>query len=129
VNALVHFERDAPDHRIFVIAGRNTYSAGQNFVNEVERSTDAVFVGEPTGSRPNMIGENTTVVLPYSGVTASISSRMFQDSHAQDDRIWIAPHVPVVLTSADYFANRDPVLEAVCAIIDATPGGTGRPDR
>jgi hypothetical protein len=117
VNALVHFETDAPDHRIYGIAGRNTFSAAQNFINVVEGMTDAIFVGEPTGSRPNMIGESTTVILPYSGLRTSISSRLFQDSHAHDDRVWIPPDVPVTMTSTDYFENRDPVLDAVFELI------------
>jgi hypothetical protein len=34
-----------------------------------------------------------------------------------DTRRWIAPDVPVSQTSADYFANRDPVMDAVYNII------------
>jgi hypothetical protein len=49
VRALIRFESGASDRRIFVLAGRHTFSAAQNFVNRVERLTDAVFVGEPTG--------------------------------------------------------------------------------
>jgi tetratricopeptide (TPR) repeat protein len=119
VRALIRFEHEEPDRRIFVLAGRHTFSAAQNFVNWVERLTDAVFVGEPTGSRPNFTGETTPVTLPYSGLQGSISSRYWQDSHANDDRIWIAPDIPVGLSSEDYFSNRDPVLEAVLRLIES----------
>ncbi len=119
VRALIQFEHGAPDRRIFVLAGRHTFSAAQNFVNRVERLTDAVFVGEPTGSRPNFTGETTPVTLPYSGLQGSISSRYWQDSHANDDRLWIAPDVPAGLSSEDYFSNRDPVLEAVLRLIES----------
>lgn len=119
VRTLIQFEQGASDRRIFVLAGRHTFSAAQNFVNWVERLTDAVFVGEPTGSRPNFTGETTPVRLPYSGLQGSISSRYWQDSHATDDRVWIAPDIPVGLSSDDYFSNRDPVLEAVLRLIES----------
>ena len=119
VRTLIQFEQGAPDRRIFVLAGRHTFSAAQNFVNWVDRLTDAVFVGEPTGSRPNFTGETTPVRLPYSGLQGSISSRYWQDSHATDDRVWIAPDIPVGLSSEDYFGNRDPVLDAVLRLIES----------
>jgi tetratricopeptide (TPR) repeat protein len=119
VRSLIRFESGAPDRRIFVLPGRHTFSAAQNFVNWVERLTDAVFVGEPTGSRPNFTGETTPVTLPYSGLQGSISSRYWQDSHSNDDRLWIAPDIPVGLSSADYFSNRDPVLAAVLRLIES----------
>src|SRR5512143_1832200 len=39
---------DRPD-RLFVIVGRRTFSAGQQFANLLEAWTQATFVGEPTG--------------------------------------------------------------------------------
>lgn len=38
---------------LFVIIGRNTFSAAQNSATLLDRHTHAVFVGEPTGSRPS----------------------------------------------------------------------------
>lgn len=118
VRTLVWWEQDAPDRRIFVVTGRNTFSAAQNFVNRVERWTDAFFVGEPSSSRPNFTGEETPLVLPYSGVRGSISNRHWQDSDPDDRRPWIAPDVPIALTSADYFAGRDPALQAIFELLD-----------
>lgn len=117
VRAMIWWEQEAPGHRIFVLTGRNTFSAAQNFINRVERWTDATFVGEPSSSRPNFSGEETNVVLPYSRVRATISTLYWQDSDPDDRRPWIAPRVPVTLSSEDYFANRDPVLEAVLRIV------------
>lgn len=117
VRALIAFEQSGPGHRVYVIAGRNTFSAAQNFINDMERMTDATFAGEPSSSRPNFVGEDTELRLPYSGIVGSMSSRYFQDSDPLDERHWIAPGIPVRLSSADYFANRDPVLEAVLEAI------------
>jgi hypothetical protein len=77
--------------KLFVITGRFTFSAAMNFASDMEQQTEALFVGEPTGSRPNHL----------------------QDSTADDTREWIEPDIPVLLTSADFFARRDPVLEAI----------------
>lgn len=119
VRTLVWWQEEDADHRIFVLTGRNTFSAAQSFITHLDRWTDAVFVGEPSSSRPNHAGESTNVVLPYSRVRASVSTLYWQDSDPDDRRPWIAPRVPVALTSEDYFANRDPALEAVLAIIGA----------
>ncbi len=122
VHTLVWWEQDAPGRRIFVITGRNTFSAAQNFINRIERWTDALFVGEPSSSRPNFAGEETNLLLPYSRVRGSISTRYWQDSDPGDNRSWIAPRVPVRLTADDYFSNRDPALETIFRIIAARQG-------
>jgi hypothetical protein len=49
---------------LFVIIGRLTFSAAQNIATALEEHTDATFVGEPTGSRPNFIGETIPFELP-----------------------------------------------------------------
>ena len=118
VRALVEFDA-SPEHRVFVVTGRNTFSAAQNFINRVERLVDAVFVGEPSSSSPNFTGEESDVLLPYSRLRASISSRYWQDSDPGDDRPWIAPHVPVELTAEEYFTGVDPALEAILSVLSA----------
>ncbi len=117
LKTLLFYELTQPDGRIFALIGRNTFSAAQNFTNDVDRLTAAVFVGEPTGSRPSFVGESTRVVLPYSDVGVSISTRLHQHAYATDRRIWVAPDIPVALSSTDYFANRDPALAAILEII------------
>ncbi len=112
LRSLIHFETTTGG-QLYVLMGRNTYSAAQVFLTDVERLTDAILVGEPSGSRPNMVSEESSVILPFSGTIASISCRYFQQSWPGDDRVWIVPDIPIVLTVADYRAGRDPVLEVV----------------
>ncbi|HEX6574878.1 MAG TPA: hypothetical protein VF042_07880, partial [Gemmatimonadaceae bacterium] len=116
--ALAQFVHDNPSRRLYVITGRLTFSAAQNFAATVEHYIpQVIFVGEPTGSRPNFIGESTPVTLPYSGTRAIISSRWNQNTDFTDGRMWIAPEIPIPLSSKDYFAGRDPVVSGIIAII------------
>lgn len=117
VKTLIEFEQRSATHKIYVITGRNTFSAAQNFINRIEQWTDAVFIGEPSASSPNFVGEETSLLLPYSKIRGSISNRYWQDSQPYDQRPWISPAIPVQPTAADYFAGRDAALEAVLEII------------
>jgi hypothetical protein len=113
---LVWFTAAAPAHRLFVLMGRNTFSAAQSFLNRLEHDTPAILVGEPSSSHPDFAGEDTALRLPWSGVRGSISSR-FHMVDGADTRVWIAPDLPVRLTSADWLGGRDPALDAVLEVI------------
>jgi len=113
VRALVEFELRGDGREIYILTGRHTFSAAQNFINQVEKWTDAKFIGEPSASSPNFVGEETNLRLPYSQLIGSISTQYWQDSSPNDTRLWIPIDLPVELSAADYFAGRDPVLEAV----------------
>ena len=103
----------SPENRVFVLMGRNTFSAAQNFINRVERWTNATFVGEASSSSPNFVGEENDIVLPYSRVRGSLSNLYWQDSDPWDNRPWITPDLPVVLTAKQYIEGLDPVLQLV----------------
>jgi len=108
-------KRDALNRRghLFVLTGRNTFSAAQNFVNEMEKHTNVLFAGEPTGARPNHYGDPVPVKLPNSGIEIRVSTLFWQDAHPADDRKATAPQLSVEPTAADYIAGRDPALDAV----------------
>ncbi len=95
-----------------VIIGRQTFSASTNFATEVDRDTAAIFVGEPTGGRPNLYGDTRSVQLPNSGLTVQVSSRYWDFGGPDDHRPWIAPDVSAELSSDDFVRGRDPVLAA-----------------
>lgn len=98
--------------RLVVISGRHTFSAAQIFLGRAEHEAGAEIVGEPSASRPNFVGEENPVLLPYSGALASVSN-LYHESIPGDTRPWIEPKPRIILSSRDYFANRDPVLEAI----------------
>ena len=49
--------------KLFTIISRHTFSAAQNLVNELEKYTNTIFVGEPTGENVNFYGDSTRIVL------------------------------------------------------------------
>jgi hypothetical protein len=53
-----------------------------------------------------------SVNLPSSGIKVNVSSRYYDFASPDDLRPWIEPEIPVELSSADYFAGFDPVLQA-----------------
>lgn len=99
--------------RLFVIAGRHTFSAAMIFAEQLERYAHAIFVGEPTGSSPNFVGETNFRQLPYSKMWVSLSNLYWQNSTATDQRIWIAPKLYAPPTFKSYQQGQDPALEAI----------------
>lgn len=60
--------------KFFTIIGRETFSAAQNLVNQLEKYTNVIFVGEPTSGRPNHYGDAHSLTLPNSGLVARAST-------------------------------------------------------
>jgi len=101
--------------RLFVLIGRSTFSAAANFATDLERETGAIFAGEDLGGSPNLYGDARPIDLPYGPHDLYLATRYWQRSTPDDTRITIEPSIRVGLSSADYFAGRDPVLDAVIA--------------
>ena len=110
--------------RLFVLVGRSTFSAAMMLSVDIERHTNAIFVGEPTGSKPNHYGDSRKVQLPNSGITVRLSSLEWQYSRPSDDRPWIAPHIRVEYLSSHFEENDDPVFQAVWGESTGTDSNT-----
>jgi hypothetical protein len=96
---------------LFVIIGRSTFSSAILNAVGLRRDTAATLIGEPTAGKPNHFGEVRKFALPNSGIEVSYSTKYFRAS--DDDGPSLMPDILVELTSADYLAGRDPVLEAI----------------
>jgi len=99
--------------KLFTIIGRQTFSAAGNLTNEMRINTNTMFVGEPSGFRPNMYGDPAALILPNSKIKVMLSTLWWQDNDPRDNRPWQAPDLAVESSFADYRAGRDPVLEVV----------------
>lgn len=116
---LVHGLIRNPKLPVFVLIGRRTFSAAVNFATELEQNTNAIFVGEPTGGRPNGFGDSRKVVLPSSGLTVRVSTLYHQESDPRDSRDSIPPHLTVSASSVDFIAHRDLALQTATHIAEA----------
>ncbi|WP_223786584.1 TPR end-of-group domain-containing protein [Marinicella meishanensis] len=101
-------------NRLFIIIGRNTFSATMPPIAALDKWSDAIFVGEPTGTRPNFIAEGNMFRLPYSGVVASVSNNYWQGGfNSQDSRLWIAPELGAEPNALDFQNNIDPAMQRI----------------
>jgi hypothetical protein len=114
---LVKFEARNLEGKVFVLMGRGTYSAAQNLLTEISVQTNAILVGERSSSKPSFIGESGWFQLPYSGLIGVAASQYHNSSEAEDFRKWIAPHIPVSLSSKDYFNGQDKALNIIMEVI------------
>jgi hypothetical protein len=117
-------KRPKINHRghFFVIIGRSTQSAAENLVDRLQRDTEAVFVGEPTGERPNMFGDPQSFVLPESRIAVNISSLYWQDMGPRDNRDTTGPEIAAELTEHDFEAGLDPAMEAIAHPLEPSFG-------
>lgn len=99
--------------RLYALIGRNTYSAAENFITDLDRLTDVVFVGEPSGAKPATHGNESSITLPWSGLQGGLSAVYWQIGDARDKRLWIAPALFVPPAAQDWLSNRDAAMEVV----------------
>jgi tetratricopeptide (TPR) repeat protein len=99
--------------KLFTIISRHTFSAAQNLVNELEKYTNTIFVGEPTGENVNFYGDSTPITLPNSALVVRTSTLWWQNLDPRDRRRWTGPQIAAELTSTDYLTNNDPALKAI----------------
>ncbi len=93
---------------------------GQLHAPRSSRSTQATFVGEAPGGGLNFWDDVTwehldDYVVP---MRVAISVRYWEKSTPDDPRLTIEPDLAVPTLAADYFAGRDPVLQAALTPMD-----------
>jgi hypothetical protein len=106
--------------KLFVIVGRQTFSAAINVANLLAQHTNAILVGEPPSDFPNFVGESNLVTMPYSQSRALISNLYWQYSSPQDYGIYVAPTVYAPPVFKLFRENRDPAMEAILAYGEKT---------
>ena len=100
---------------LFVIIGPRTFSAGTNAAVYIERDLHAVFIGEPTGGKPNAPGDETFFTLPYSKIAVNFSSVYWEGGWPQDERWSLAPDIYTPRTFAQYVDGTDAAMNAALA--------------
>lgn len=105
---------DRPGH-LFGIIGPATFSAAQMLTDALEKYTNILFVGEPTGSKGNAYGDSRKIILPNSGITVRVAIYYWQDWLPTDMRDATTPQIPASLTFEDYSHKIDAALDAILA--------------
>ena len=110
---LIAVARSRFNHRghLYVLIGPTTFSAAQNFTSRLETATEAIFVGQPTGSNVNFYGDPTAFDLPNSHITVKMSRLWWQDKDPTDERTATFPEIaPPPDTFPDALAGKDAAL-------------------
>lgn len=89
---------------LFVLLGRQTFSAGMTNSVDLKATTNATLVGEPAGASPNGWQEVRHFYLPNSGLRVSVSTKKytFLPSKKQVD-----PDVLIPARLSDWTAEKD----------------------
>jgi hypothetical protein len=99
--------------RLYVIVGRATFSAAMEASNHLHDRTAAIFVGEPTGAKPQFKLRRGDFPLPYYGIRVSYSNGT---ESANLTGPTLIPDIQTGLTFSDYVNGVDPALNAILAI-------------
>ena len=110
------------DTQLFVLTWRGSFSATEALLVDLDRLTNAVFLGEPASSKPNSWGDAYRMAMPNSGISVR-TSLYWNQLKGQSAEPWTAIDIAVPYTFADYAAGRDPVLEAALSYRPAAPLG------
>jgi hypothetical protein len=112
--------RPALAGRVFVLIGRTTFSSAVIAASELATRVGATLVGTPTGGNPNGYGEIKMFELPHSHLVGQYSTKLFADASFPGKSI--EPDVLVHVKADDWFAGRDPAMDAVlAAAVPAAP--------
>ena len=115
-----------PGH-LFVLTDRGTFSAAMNSCTAMERESQALYVGEPTGLQPNHFGDATPHQLAHTGLTLYVSTLRWQDSSALDQRRYLRPDLAAPMTFAEYVRGNDPGLQGALVYKAPADGKVMRP--
>jgi len=96
---------------IYVLIGRRTFSSAILNAIDLQKETPAIFVGEPTGGKPNHYGEVQMFVLPNSKIPVTYSIKYFKVIDGDPDSL--VPDILIERRLPDFLNRIDPVLRSV----------------
>ncbi|MBW9155988.1 MULTISPECIES: S41 family peptidase [Clostridium] len=97
---------------LFIIIGRETFSSALLNSFFLKENTSAIFLGEPTGGKPNCYGEVQRFILKNSGLTVCYSTEYYKIIE-DDTLLSLLPDVNIEFTIQNYINNEDPCFEYI----------------
>ena len=133
ITAMIHEfikrEDDPPWRELYVLSGRKTHSAAIIALRAFVEHTHANIVGEPAAASYNHFGDAMAFPFPRTGLQLNVStlrhdmapsndiSRVLRLSESSpsyvDSTNTIQIDVPALFSSIEYFAGRDPAVDAI----------------
>ena len=115
IEMLKHCNKINKKDNLFVIVGRETFSSALLNIFSLKEKTNAIFLGEPTGGKPNCYGEVERFSLKNSRLIVSYSTEYFKV--IKDDNLpSFFPDINIELTIENYVNNEDPCLDYILNI-------------
>jgi hypothetical protein len=93
---------------LFVLIGRDTFSAAMSNSAHFRARTAALLVGEPIAEKPNSYQESRQFTLPNSHLVVRYSIRFYRFVESGENLI--RPDQEIIPSWGDFKAGRDPVL-------------------
>jgi hypothetical protein len=110
IQMLISRQHEDKTMRIICLTGRRTFSAAITLLGQLKKYGNVVIMGEPTGGKPNFIGEFNPFRLPYSGLWINSSKWYHQNTNTFDFRPWIDPDIFYEPTYKEWLLENDQLL-------------------
>lgn len=98
--------------QLFIIIGRETFSSALLNALSLKEKTNAIFLGESTGGKPNCYGEVEKFTLKNYGLTIFYSTQYY-DVIGDDSVMTLVPDVEIEVTIEDYINGVDQAFEYI----------------
>lgn len=112
IDSVIKCEKINKKGHLFVIIGRQTFSSAMLNIFYLKETTNAIFLGEPTGGKPNCYGEVERFNLKNSRLLVCYSTKYYSIIE-DDDLETFRPDITFELTIANYEGNEDPCVEYI----------------
>jgi C-terminal processing protease CtpA/Prc len=97
--------------KLFVVVGRGTFSSAMLNTLTFQNKTNATFIGEPTGAKPNHYGQVQLLELRNTDSKVSYSVKYFE--RLSEDIESFIPDIIIEPNAEDYFNNIDSVMKTI----------------
>jgi hypothetical protein len=106
-------KKSPPWKELYVLTGRRTFSAGVLLLDALIDSMQPTLVGEPAGAPHNSYGDANQFDYAKTGLRMYVSHEQHFNGKSTDMSDAILVDYPAPFSSADYFAGRDPAVDAI----------------
>lgn len=112
IKAIQHCEKINKKGNLYVITGRETFSSALLNLYSLKSKTKAIFIGEPTGGKPNCYGEVERFKLKNSPITICHSTKYYKT--IKNDRLLsFVPDINLDVSVENFIMGNDPWLEYI----------------